>query len=619
MTKVPIDILHLEDSDLDATIVRHRLDKSGLAYTLERVTGREGFLARLAEKKFDLILSDYQVPGFDGLAALAHARLVQPDTPFIFVSGAMGEDLATETLKHGATDYVIKDRLTRLPAAIERALVEAAERSRRRKIEEDLLSSFERFRQLADSLPQMVWVTRADGFTEYFNRRWYEFTGAPEHATDGDAWMYVLHPEDQERAIKYWHECVKSGQPYEIEYRMRHASGVYRWALARGLPIRNSEGVIERWFGTCTDIHDQKLTADELRMHRERLQQLVDERTAALEASHRQLRLSERMAALGTLSAGLGHDMGNLLMPIRIRLEALLRAELPDNLRQDVEAISTAAEYLRRLSTGLRQLAIDPMQARALEATDIKLWMEETQPIMRNALPPGIALEYSEPEGVCVAPISKAGLTQAVFNLVQNAGDAMRERGSGKVAVSAQVTGNHVMILVRDNGPGMTPEVKARCMEPYFTTKTRGISTGMGLSFVYRLLQEAGGSVSIQSEVSAGTTFQIMLPSIAPKSTIAAGARTAVVEVADARLRAVIATQLKSLGFSIGPRTQEMPSVFVLDDAGAVARGDNETPVILLADVAPTSNGHHVTTIGQHPPANTLLQALRSVASSFAK
>ncbi len=616
MTTSPISILHLEDSELDAAMVKRRLDRSSLAYTLDRATDRATFVALLASKTFDLILSDYQVPTFDGLEALSIAREKQPDTPLIFVSGAMGEDLAVEALKLGATDYVLKDRLTRLPAAIERALVESRERLQRRQAEAEVRSSLERFRQLADTMPQMVWVTRPDGFHEYYNKRWYDFTGVPQGSTDGEGWNGLFHPEDQPRAWERWRRSLATGEPYEIEYRLRHHSGEYRWTLGRALPIRAVDGLIERWFGTCTDIHDQKLQEEELRLHREHLQRLVDERTLALEATHRQLRLSERMAALGTLSAGLGHDMGNLLMPIRVRLESLSRADLPAPLRNDVEAISTSAEYLRKLSVGLRQLAIDPSNTRGPRVTDLRSWMEETFPMLRNSLPVGITLEFKMPETPYVARISRAALTQAVFNLVQNAGDAMRDRGHGKVLLWLEDSTETVTVFVKDDGPGMSPEVKARCMEPYFTTKTRGISTGMGLSLVYGLLNESGGSIKVESAVGVGSTFMITLPRAASADDASPqlSPKTAVIEVNDARMRAVITSELRSLGFNIQTRSALPPNVFVLDDAQAISRGHESASVILLADSPTDVNGHSVTALGPRPAASVLLQALRTAS-----
>ena len=109
----------------------------------------------------------------------------------------------------------------------------------------------------------MVWVTRPDGYHEYYNRRWYEFTGVPDGSTDGEGWNGMFHPDDQERAWARWRHRLDTGEPYEIEYRLRHHSGDYRWTLGRALPVRDARGEIERWFGTCTDIDAMKrLTAE---------------------------------------------------------------------------------------------------------------------------------------------------------------------------------------------------------------------------------------------------------------------------------------------------------------------------------------------------------------------
>lgn len=113
-------------------------------------------------------------------------------------------------------------------------------------------------RTILNAIPQMVWSTRADGFHDFFNDRWYEFTGVPYGSTDGAGWNGMFHPDDQDRAWERWRHCLASGVPYEIEYRLRHHTGAYRWTLGRALPARDADGVIERWFGTCTDIDDLK-------------------------------------------------------------------------------------------------------------------------------------------------------------------------------------------------------------------------------------------------------------------------------------------------------------------------------------------------------------------------
>jgi PAS domain S-box-containing protein len=118
------------------------------------------------------------------------------------------------------------------------------------------------FRQFADAMPQMIWSTLPDGSHDYYNAQWYEFTGVPAGSTDGDAWNGMFHPDDRERAWDVWRHSLATGAPYEIEYRLRHHTGQYRWTLGRALPVRDVEGQIIRWVGTCTDIHEPKQTAE---------------------------------------------------------------------------------------------------------------------------------------------------------------------------------------------------------------------------------------------------------------------------------------------------------------------------------------------------------------------
>lgn len=130
------------------------------------------------------------------------------------------------------------------------------------RAEEALQDSEAKFAVLTDAMPQMVWSTLPDGFHDYYNAQWYAFTGVPEGSTDGEGWNGMFHPEDQDRAWARWRHSLATGEPYEIEYRLRHNSGEYRWVLGRALPVRDSQGAITRWIGTCTDINEAKLAAE---------------------------------------------------------------------------------------------------------------------------------------------------------------------------------------------------------------------------------------------------------------------------------------------------------------------------------------------------------------------
>jgi PAS domain S-box-containing protein len=145
-----------------------------------------------------------------------------------------------------------------------------------RRANTTLVASEASFRLLADTLPQMVWSTRSDGYHDYFNRRWYEFTGVTEGSNDGEAWNGMFHPDDRQRARTRWRHSLVTGEPYEIEYRLRHRSGAYRWVLGRALPIRDEADAIVRWFGTCTDIDEFKRTEDALRANEEFTRRILD-------------------------------------------------------------------------------------------------------------------------------------------------------------------------------------------------------------------------------------------------------------------------------------------------------------------------------------------------------
>ena len=170
-----------------------------------------------------------------------------------------------------------------------------------------------RFRTLADTMPQMVWSTLPDGFHDYYNARWYDFTGAPPGTTDGEGWNDMFHPEDQDRAWSVWRQSLATGAPYQIEYRLRHHDGTYRWVLGRALPIRDDAGAIVRWFGTCTDIHEQKLALEE----REVISQ---------ELSHRIKNIFSVIAGLIQFTARTQPAIAPIAHDLRQRITALGRA-----------------------------------------------------------------------------------------------------------------------------------------------------------------------------------------------------------------------------------------------------------------------------------------------------
>lgn len=177
----------------------------------------------------------------------------------------------------------------------------------------ELGASESQFRTLADTMPQMVWSTLPDGYHDYYNARWYEFTGAEPGTTDGEKWNGMFHPEDQDRAWSRWRHSLQTGEPYEIEYRLRDAQGNYRWTLGRALPIRDESGAIARWFGTCTDIHDTKL--------------LIEQRDLIMqELNHRIKNILSVIDGLVSYSARFHPEMKGGANDLRGRIHALGRA-----------------------------------------------------------------------------------------------------------------------------------------------------------------------------------------------------------------------------------------------------------------------------------------------------
>jgi PAS domain S-box-containing protein len=194
----------------------------------------------------------------------------------------------------------------------------AVDITNQRHAAEALAKSELEFRTLADTMPQMVWATRPDGFHDYYNARWYEFTGVPVGSTDGEGWSGMFHPDDQERAWALWHHSLATGEPYQIEYRLRHHAGEYRWTLGRALPIRDEHGRILRWIGTCTDIHDSRKVAEE--------RELV-----AQELSHRIKNIFAVLTGIVSLSA---------------RGQPEVR-DFADQLRQRIFALGEAHDFVR--------------------------------------------------------------------------------------------------------------------------------------------------------------------------------------------------------------------------------------------------------------------------------
>lgn len=301
-------------------------------------------------------------------------------------------------------------------------------------------------------------------------------------------------------------------------------------------------------------------------------QQQLAQQTAALQSAHLRLRMADRMASIGTLAAGLGHDMNNVLLPVRARLNALKAAGDSGRLiagdAVHVDEIRKSVAYLQQLADGLHFLSLDPdthEDARGGGAsTDLVDWWSKVGTLLSKAVPKHVLVQAAFPDNLPRVAIAAHGLTQAVFNLVVNAGEAIpgpekRKRRQGIVRVRAQrlEDSSRVRLSVADNGSGMAPEVRQRAFEMFYTTKPRGMGTGLGLALVRKVVQRAKGKIEIDSEPGMGTTVILDLLA-APESVANAPQSTATISIADPRAASLVRIILESSG--LATRTDPEPA-----------------------------------------------------------
>jgi len=301
---------------------------------------------------------------------------------------------------------------------------------------------------------------------------------------------------------------------------------------------------------TLGPVIERKRVEDELARHHARLEELVTQRTVELEKSHARLRQADRLASLGTLAAGLGHDMNNVLLPVRARLDVIERNKaLPADVTPHIVSIRSSVEYLQGLAEGLHLLARDPDDpGRSGDFTDPAAWWKQVEPLIARALPRHVRFETRVKPGLPLAAVAAHRLTQAVLNLVVNAGEAVGEDGRVTLTLDSADDGQSLRVAVTDNGEGMTEEVRRRAIDPFFTTKKRGLGTGLGLSLVHGVVSAASGELDIDSMPGAGTTVRLTLPAAARGAALAAGSApvAALVTVADPRIGALVAAMLAS-------------------------------------------------------------------------
>src|SRR2546421_9257611 len=320
-------ILHLEDNPLDTELVKVMLERERVNCTIKRVETREAFQTELESGRFDLIISDFALPSFNGLSALESARQKCPDIPFIFVSGSMGEDAAVNSLKEGAVDYVLKERLSGLPASVLRAMRDARDRAERRRIEEELERRNELFRQITENVDDLIVVLDLEGKRLFNSPSYRRLLGDPDALIGTDAFAEV-HPEDRDRIKRLFRETVTTGEGQRTEYRFLLNNGMIRFIESQGSVIRDAGGKVAQVVVVSRDVTERK----------------------QIEA---QLFRAQRMENIGALAGGIAHDLNNVLGPI-LMVGDLLRDELASE--ESKKMLDTATASAQRGAEMVKQI-----------------------------------------------------------------------------------------------------------------------------------------------------------------------------------------------------------------------------------------------------------------------
>jgi PAS domain S-box-containing protein len=383
-----------------------------------------------------------------------------------------------------------------------RAEAEAAVRARDESLQA-LRASEEQYRSLAEAIPQIVWTARPDGAVDYYNRRWFEYTGTTLEQTRGWGWAPVIHPDDLQKVIDRWTEAVRSGEPFDIECRFRRAEdAAYRWHLSRAVPVRDQAGRVVKWFGACTDIDDQRRAAEALHNAKE-----------AAEAANR---------AKSEFLANMSHEIRTPMNGIIGMTDLALETNLTREQREYLTTVKASADSLLAVINDI--LDFSRIEARKLQLEFVDFHLRDNLGDMLKSLAmraeeKGLELAcHIHPDVPDVLVGDPTRLRQVIVNLV---GNALKFTEQGEVIVqcgvhsaesrAAQSGLCELHFAVTDTGVGVPADKQKLIFEAFSqadasTTRKYG-GTGLGLAICTQLVHMMGGRIWVESEVGKGSTF----------------------------------------------------------------------------------------------------------------
>jgi signal transduction histidine kinase/DNA-binding response OmpR family regulator len=602
MKSQPIRVLLIEDDEDDYILTRDLLSEiKGSPVPLEWVKDYDTALAVMASNRYDVYLLDYRLGARTGLELLQEASGRGCKGPIILLTGQGEWQVDVEAMRAGAADYLTKGQID--ATLLERSLRYAIERQRdrealrqahedlERRVRErtaELRASEAHFRQLADAMPQIVWTARPDGSLDYFNRRWFEYTGFTEEQTFGDralagasglceGWKPILYPDDVAVCEHKWAWAVQTGEPYQVEFRFKdRRTGGYRWHLGRAVPVRDESGRVVRWFGTCTDIDDQKRAEEALRDADRRKDEFL---------------------------AMLAHELRNPLAPIRngLHILGMPQVELPTAERvrsimeQQVRNLTRLVDDLldvARITRGKIQLRKETTDLGAVVAQAV----ETVRPLLELQKH---RLSVSVPAEAVYLEADPTRLEQVLTNLLNNAAKYTEPGGHIRLTVARE--GSEVVVRVRDNGVGI-PDALLPHIFDMFTQADRTLDRsqgglGIGLTLVRRLAEMHGGTVLAHSDgPGQGSEFMVRLPAPPPRqpevpAPPAPGpARNVPLRVLVVEDEVAVAEMLLMLLRLWGHETEGAH-----DGPGGLAAAETFRPDVILCDIGlPGRNGYQV-------------------------
>jgi PAS domain S-box-containing protein len=497
-----VRILHLEDNRLDQELVEALLKESGIDCEITTVQTRIEFVQGIQKDTCDLILADYSLPSFDGFAALTIAHQLCPDTPFIFVSGVMGEDIAVETLKRGATDYVLKRKMERLDPAVRRALGESVERRRRRRAEAELTQSEEQLRLLVDAVQDYaLYMVNMAGIVVSWNSGAARILGYSEQEIVGLSFSRFFCGDDRQEARieRLLNVAERTGRTEEEVWNIRK-DGTRFWASLVLRPLASEKGKTQGFAILTRDISEQQTATKELE-----------------ESRQERARLQDRF--LSHISHELRTPLTTIVDFTSILLEGLAGA-ITQEQKQYLDLISRASNQLGAMVNGLLDLTRSEWKRLPVDLACVgleEIVLNTCKSLSLKAKTKHIQLESWIPAKLPLVYADPARVVEILTNLCDN---AIKYIPAGKKINVECVTFDNdpdfVQVCVRDDGPGIAPEQRRRIFERFYRAAEASADhpggLGLGLYITRELVKAHGGDLALTGKIGQGSAFTFTLP-----------------------------------------------------------------------------------------------------------